>query len=166
MNSTKVGCLPGNANNTLTPLAVMDGRAGALYDKNYFMVCFPWMGEQPRPVFVMRNLYLENDKNIVGSILHGCLLLAAMMTFHGKVIPNTHPPILLTGIHESAYLPHPLDREVSLWVADLMPDADDYTLYRNFPSRYQTIIDFKEILDNAGYHKGYLHENIANKKEH
>ena len=31
------------------------------------------------------------------------------------------------------------DREYSLWVGDLTPEVDDYTLYKTFASRYPSI---------------------------
>lgn len=48
-------------------------------------------------------------------------------------------PIRFKLNHASTTGRPPIDREFSLWVGDLTPDVDDYTLYRTFASRYQSI---------------------------
>lgn len=37
------------------------------------------------------------------------------------------------------------EREFSLWVGDLTPEVDDYTLYKTFAGRYQSIKAAKGI---------------------
>lgn len=32
-----------------------------------------------------------------------------------------------------------MDRDFSLWIGDLSPDVDDYTLYKGFASRYPSV---------------------------
>jgi len=32
-----------------------------------------------------------------------------------------------------------MDRDYSLWIGDLSPDVDDYTLYKGFASRYPSV---------------------------
>ncbi|XP_069681984.1 tRNA selenocysteine 1-associated protein 1 isoform X5 [Periplaneta americana] len=74
-------------------------------------------------------------------------------------------PIRFKLNHASTTGRPPIDREFSLWVGDLTPDVDDYTLYRTFASRYQSIRTAKVILDNAGYSKGYGFIRFANEDE-
>lgn len=74
-------------------------------------------------------------------------------------------PIRFKLNHASTTGRPPIDREFSLWVGDLTPDVDDYTLYRTFASRYQSIRTAKVILDNAGYSKGYGFIRFANEEE-
>lgn len=47
------------------------------------------------------------------------------------------------------------EREFSLWVGDLTPEVDDYTLYKTFAGRYQSIKAAKVILDASGFSKGF-----------
>lgn len=67
-------------------------------------------------------------------------------TFHFRVLLTTDiikwimfQPIRFKLNHASTTGRPPIDREFSLWVGDLTPDVDDYTLYRTFASRYQSI---------------------------
>lgn len=49
----------------------------------------------------------------------------------------------------------PLDREFSVWVGDLSLDVDDYSLYKAFALKYNSIRSAKVILDSSGMSKGY-----------
>lgn len=57
------------------------------------------------------------------------------------------------------------DREFSVWVGDLSTDVDDYSLYRTFASKYNSIRTAKVILDNNGFSKGYGFVRFANEDE-
>ena len=43
-----------------------------------------------------------------------------------------------------------MERDYSLWVGDLSPDVDDYTLYKGFASRYPSVRLAKGRLPHAG----------------
>lgn len=49
----------------------------------------------------------------------------------------------------------PTDREFSVWVGDLSPEVDDYSLYKAFAMKYNSIRSAKVILDGNGFSKGY-----------
>lgn len=48
-----------------------------------------------------------------------------------------------------------MDREYSVWVGDLSPEVDDYSLYKAFAMKYHSIRSAKVILDGNGFSKGY-----------
>ncbi|XP_069681981.1 tRNA selenocysteine 1-associated protein 1 isoform X2 [Periplaneta americana] len=134
--------------------------------ESFVMSAFQRMGEQPQNVKVMRNKYTGEPAGYC--FVHFATDEAALNAMHklsGKVIPNTQPPIRFKLNHASTTGRPPIDREFSLWVGDLTPDVDDYTLYRTFASRYQSIRTAKVILDNAGYSKGYGFIRFANEDE-
>nr|CAD7426371.1 unnamed protein product [Timema monikensis] len=74
-------------------------------------------------------------------------------------------PVRFKLNHASTTGRSPIDREFSLWVGDLTPEVDDYTLYRTFASRYPSVRTAKVILDSAGYSKGYGFIRFANEEE-
>lgn len=49
----------------------------------------------------------------------------------------------------------PIEREYSVWVGDLSPEVDDYSLYKAFAQKYNSIRSAKVILDGSGFSKGY-----------
>lgn len=48
-----------------------------------------------------------------------------------------------------------MEREYSVWVGDLSPEVDDYSLYKSFAIKYNSIRSAKVILDGNGFSKGY-----------
>lgn len=48
-----------------------------------------------------------------------------------------------------------MDREFSVWVGDLSAEVDDYSLYKAFAMKYNSIRSAKVILDGQGFSKGY-----------
>lgn len=48
-----------------------------------------------------------------------------------------------------------MEREFSVWVGDLSPEVDDYSLYKAFATKYNSIRSAKVILDSNGFSKGY-----------
>lgn len=64
-----------------------------------------------------------------------------MHKLNGKPIPGTFPVVrfrLNTASRESRANMQS-EREFSVWVGDLSPDVDDYSLYRVFASKYNSI---------------------------
>lgn len=57
------------------------------------------------------------------------------------------------------------EREYSIWVGDLSTDVDDYSLYRTFAAKYNSIRTAKVILDSSGFSKGYGFVRFANEDE-
>lgn len=57
------------------------------------------------------------------------------------------------------------EREFSIWVGDLSTDVDDYSLYRAFAAKYNSIRTAKVILDSSGFSKGYGFVRFANEEE-
>ncbi|XP_067003883.1 tRNA selenocysteine 1-associated protein 1 isoform X2 [Anabrus simplex] len=134
--------------------------------ESFIMSAFQRMGEQPQNVKVMRNKYTGEPAGYC--FVHFSTDEAALNAMHklsGKIIPNTNPPVRFKLNHAGTTGRPSLDREFSLWVGDLTPEVDDYTLYRTFASRYQSIRTAKVILDNAGYSKGYGFIRFANEDE-
>ena len=72
----------------------------------------------------------------------------------GKVIPNSNPPVRFKLNHNSTRL-QPGETDTSIWVGDLTPEVDDFSLYQFFTQRYQTVRCAKVVLDENGYSKGY-----------
>ncbi|XP_014278951.1 tRNA selenocysteine 1-associated protein 1 [Halyomorpha halys] len=125
--------------------------------ESFILASFQRMGEKPLNVKVMRNkftgepagycfVHFENDDEAID----------AMHKLNGKVIPNTTPPVrfrLNTATNQGKIMMN--EREFSLWVGDLTPEVDDYTLYKTFAGRYQSIKAAKVILDASGFSKGF-----------
>ncbi|XP_073986688.1 tRNA Selenocysteine associated protein isoform X2 [Rhodnius prolixus] len=125
--------------------------------ESFILASFQRMGEKPLNVKVMRNkftgepagycfVHFENDDEAID----------AMHKLNGKVIPNTNPAVrfrLNTATNQGKIMMN--EREFSLWVGDLTPEVDDYTLYKTFAGRYQSIKAAKVILDASGYSKGF-----------
>nr|CAD7257438.1 unnamed protein product [Timema shepardi] len=134
--------------------------------ESFIMAAFQRMGEQPQNVKVMRNKYTGEPAGYC--FVHFSsddMALNSMHKLSGKIIPNTSPPVRFKLNHASTTGRSPIDREFSLWVGDLTPEVDDYTLYRTFASRYPSVRTAKVILDSAGYSKGYGFIRFANEEE-
>jgi len=65
--------------------------------------------------------------------------LTAMHKLNNKMIPNSQPPTKYRLNHTSLGGKQAMDRDYSLWIGDLSPDVDDYTLYKGFASRYPSV---------------------------
>ncbi|XP_014251680.1 tRNA selenocysteine 1-associated protein 1 isoform X2 [Cimex lectularius] len=125
--------------------------------ESFILASFQRMGEKPLNVKVMRNkftgepagycfVHFENDEEAID----------AMHKLNGKVIPNTSPAVrfrLNTATNQGKIMMN--EREFSLWVGDLTTEVDDYTLYKTFAGKYQSIKAAKVILDASGYSKGF-----------
>ncbi|KAK7873570.1 hypothetical protein R5R35_009275 [Gryllus longicercus] len=135
--------------------------------ESFIMTAFQRMGESPQNVKVMRNKYTGEPAGYC--FVHFSTDEAALNAMHklnGKLIPNTtNPPVRFKLNHAGTTGRPSLDREFSLWVGDLTPEVDDYTLYRTFAARYPSIRTAKVILDNTGYSKGYGFIRFANEDE-
>lgn len=62
-----------------------------------------------------------------------------MHKLNNKMIPNSQPPTKFRLNHTSLGGKQAMDRDFSLWIGDLSPDVDDYTLYKGFASRYPSV---------------------------
>ncbi|XP_028028550.1 tRNA selenocysteine 1-associated protein 1 [Bombyx mandarina] len=136
--------------------------------ESFIMAAFNRLGQRPLAVKVMRNkftgepagyafVHFQTDEEAID----------AMHKLNGKPIPGTFPVVrfrLNTASRETrANMQH--EREFSVWVGDLSPDVDDYSLYRVFASKYTSIKTAKVILDNSGYTKGYGFVRFGNEDE-
>lgn len=65
----------------------------------------------------------------------------AMHKLNGKPIPGTFPVVRfrLNTASREARANMQTEREFSVWVGDLSPDVDDYSLYRVFAAKYNSI---------------------------
>ncbi|XP_041984684.1 tRNA selenocysteine 1-associated protein 1 [Aricia agestis] len=126
--------------------------------ESFIMAAFHRMGQRPLAVKVMRNkftgepagyafVHFQNDEEAIDT----------MHKLNGKPIPGTFPVVRfrLNTASREARSNLQNEREFSVWVGDLSPDVDDYSLYRVFASKYTSIKTAKVILDNSGYTKGY-----------
>lgn len=108
--------------------------------ESFIMLAFQKMGEHPQNVKVMRNKF-------TGEPAGYCFVhfptdeqaIDAMHKLNGKPIPGTNPVVRFRLNNASGTGRSLLEREFSVWVGDLSPDVDDYSLYRAFASRYNTI---------------------------
>lgn len=132
------------------------------------MAAFHRMGQRPLAVKVMRNkftgepagyafVHFQTDEESVD----------AMHKLNGKPIPGTFPVVRfrLNTASREARANMQQEREFSVWVGDLSPDVDDYSLYRVFASKYSSIKTAKVILDTSGYTKGYGFVRFGNEEE-
>lgn len=71
----------------------------------------------------------------------------AMHKLNGKPIPGTFPVVRfrLNTASREARANMQQEREFSVWVGDLSPDVDDYSLYRVFAAKYSSIKTAKGI---------------------
>lgn len=65
-----------------------------------------------------------------------------MHKLNNKIIPNSAPPTKFRLNHTSLGGKMAMEKDFSLWVGDLSPDVDDYTLYKGFASRYPSVRRF------------------------
>ncbi|KAG8237600.1 hypothetical protein J437_LFUL012399 [Ladona fulva] len=135
-------------------------------NETFVKTAFQKLGEEPQSVKIMRNKFSgEPAGYCFVHFITDEAALNAMHKLNGKIIPNSNPPIRFKLNHASTTGRPPQDREFSLWVGDLSSDVDDYTLYRTFASRYQSIRTAKVILDASGFSKGYGFIRFANEEE-
>lgn len=99
-----------------------------------------------------------------------------MHKLNGKPIPGTFPVVRfrLNTASREARANMQQEREFSVWVGDLSPEVDDYSLYRVFASKYSSIKTAKgthriKIICSPNYLKnctshGFLtlHPDVAN----
>ncbi|XP_072942810.1 tRNA selenocysteine 1-associated protein 1 [Epargyreus clarus] len=136
--------------------------------ESFIMAAFHRMSQRPLAVKVMRNkftgepagyafVHFQTDEEAID----------AMHKLNGKPIPGTFPVVRfrLNTASREARANMQQEREFSVWVGDLSPDVDDYSLYRVFAAKYSSIKTAKVILDNAGYTKGYGFVRFGNEDE-
>ncbi|XP_013187786.1 tRNA selenocysteine 1-associated protein 1 [Amyelois transitella] len=136
--------------------------------ESFIMAAFHRLGQRPLAVKVMRNkftgepagyafVHFQTDEEAIDS----------MHKLNGKPIPGTFPVVRfrLNTASREARTSMQLEREFSVWVGDLSPDVDDYSLYRVFAAKYNSIKTAKVILDNSGYTKGYGFVRFGNEEE-
>ncbi|KAG6449696.1 hypothetical protein O3G_MSEX006184 [Manduca sexta] len=136
--------------------------------ESFIMAAFNRMGQRPLAVKVMRNkftgepagyafVHFQTDEEAID----------AMHKLNGKPIPGTFPVVRfrLNTASREARANMQQEREFSVWVGDLSPEVDDYSLYRVFASKYSSIKTAKVILDNSGYTKGYGFVRFGNEDE-
>lgn len=146
--------------------------------ENYILTAFRTMGEHPQAVKLMRNKYTgEAAGYCFVNFLSDEQAIDAMHKLNGKPIPGTNPVVRfrlnsasnnvsasMTTIEISCLSPldfqqnkvlGPMDREFSVWVGDLSAEVDDYSLYKAFAMKYNSIRSAKVILDGQGFSKGY-----------
>ncbi|XP_026320878.1 tRNA selenocysteine 1-associated protein 1 isoform X2 [Hyposmocoma kahamanoa] len=136
--------------------------------ESFIMAAFHRMGQRPLAVKVMRNkftgepagyafVHFQTDEEAID----------AMHKLNGKPIPGTFPVVRfrLNTASREARANMQTEREFSVWVGDLSPDVDDYSLYRVFASKYNSIKTAKVILDSSGYTKGYGFVRFGNEDE-
>ncbi|XP_063986095.1 tRNA selenocysteine 1-associated protein 1 [Diachasmimorpha longicaudata] len=134
--------------------------------ESFIMNAFHKMGEQPQTVKVMRNRYTGEPAGYC--FVHfptDEMALDAMHKLNGKVIPGSNPAVRFRLNHASTTGKPAADREFSIWVGDLSTDVDDYSLYRAFAAKYNSIRTAKVILDSSGFSKGYGFVRFANEEE-
>ncbi|CAK1552904.1 unnamed protein product [Leptosia nina] len=136
--------------------------------ESFILAAFHRMGQRPLAVKVMRNKFTGEPAGY--AFVHFQTDEEAIDTMHklnGKPIPGTFPVVRfrLNTASREARANMQQEREFSVWVGDLSPDVDDYSLYRVFASKYSSIKTAKVILDNAGYTKGYGFVRFGNEEE-
>ncbi|CAH2042304.1 unnamed protein product, partial [Iphiclides podalirius] len=136
--------------------------------ESFIMAAFHRMGQRPLAVKVMRNkftgepagyafVHFQTDEEAID----------AMHKLNGKPIPGTFPVVRfrLNTASREARANMQQEREFSVWVGDLSPEVDDYSLYRVFAAKYSSIKTAKVILDSSGYTKGYGFVRFGNEEE-
>ncbi|XP_073953702.1 tRNA Selenocysteine associated protein isoform X3 [Choristoneura fumiferana] len=136
--------------------------------ESFIVAAFHRMGQRPLTVKVMRNkftgepagyafVHFQTDEEAID----------AMHKLNGKPIPGTFPVVRfrLNTASREARANMQSEREFSVWVGDLSSDVDDYSLYRIFATKYNSIKTAKVILDSSGYTKGYGFVRFGNEEE-
>jgi RNA recognition motif-containing protein len=88
----------------------------------------------------------------------------ALPRLGGKVIPHSAPAVRFKLNHSSTKL-QPGEPDTSVWVGDLTPEVDDYTLFCFFMERYGAVRYAKVVLDESGFSKGYGFVRLASEAE-
>jgi RNA recognition motif-containing protein len=109
-------------------------------DENFIRNSFTQMGEVITGIKLLKNKF-------TGEAAGYCFVqfqddfsaLTAMHKLNNKMIPNSQPPTKYRLNHTSLGGKQAMDRDYSLWIGDLSPDVDDYTLYKGFASRYPSV---------------------------
>jgi len=152
----------------------MASQAGVLWmgslerymDENYIRNCFSSMGEVISGVKMMKNKFTgEPAGYCFVQFPDDFSALTAMHKLNNKMIPNSQPPTKFRLNHTSLGGKSAMDKDFSLWIGDLSPDVDDYTLYKGFASRYPSVRLAKVILDANGFSKGYGFVRFADEDE-
>ncbi|KOB70042.1 tRNA selenocysteine associated protein (Secp43) [Operophtera brumata] len=122
--------------------------------ESFIMAAFNRLGQRPLAVKVMRNKFTGEP---AGYAFTDEESVDTMHKLNGKPIPGTFPVVRfrLNTASREARQNMQTEREFSVWVGDLSPEVDDYSLYRVFASKYSSIKTAKVILDSSGYTKGY-----------
>lgn len=147
--------------------------------ENFILMAFRKMGEDPQAVKLMKNKYTgEAAGYCFVNFNSDEQAIDAMHKLNGKPIPGTNPVVrfrlnsasnsvsvcLVALMFTINILPHtlqqnkvlgPMEREFSVWVGDLSPEVDDYSLYKAFAMKYNSIRSAKVIMDGNGFSKGY-----------
>ncbi|XP_058799736.1 tRNA selenocysteine 1-associated protein 1-like isoform X1 [Phymastichus coffea] len=134
--------------------------------ESFIMNAFHKMGEQPQIVKVMRNRYTGEPAGYC--FVHfptDEMALDAMHKLNGKPVPGSSPQVRFRLNHASTTGKPAAEREYSIWVGDLSTDVDDYSLYRLFAAKYNSIRTAKVILDSSGFSKGYGFVRFASEEE-
>lgn len=135
-------------------------------DENYIRNAFQQMGEVISGVKMMKNKFTgEPAGYCFVQFPDDFSALTAMHKLNNKMIPNSHPPTKFRLNHTSLGGKQAMDKDFSLWIGDLSPDVDDYTLYKGFASRYPSVRLAKVILDANGFSKGYGFVRFADEEE-
>lgn len=135
-------------------------------DENYIRNAFSQMGEVISGVKMMKNKFTgEPAGYCFVQFPDDFSALTAMHKLNNKMIPNSHPPTKFRLNHTSLGGKQAMDKDFSLWIGDLSPDVDDYTLYKGFASRYPSVRLAKVILDTNGFSKGYGFVRFADEEE-
>lgn len=126
--------------------------------ENFILNAFRKCGEDPHAVKLMKNKY-------TGEAAGYCFVnfnsdeqaIDAMHKLNGKPIPGTNPIVRfrLNSATNNNKILGPIEREYSVWVGDLSTEVDDYSLYKAFAGKYNSIRSAKVILDGGGFSKGY-----------
>jgi len=135
-------------------------------DENFIRNSFTQMGEVISGVKMMKNKFTgEPAGYCFVQFPDDFSALTAMHKLNNKIIPNSNPPTKFRLNHTSLGGKQAMERDYSLWIGDLSPDVDDYTLYKGFASRYPSVRLAKVILDTNGFSKGYGFVRFADEDE-
>jgi len=135
-------------------------------DENFIRGSFNQMGEVISGVKMMKNKFTgEPAGYCFVQFPDDFSALTAMHKLNNKMVPNSQPPVKFRLNHTSLGGKQAMEKDYSLWIGDLSPDVDDYTLYKGFASRYPSVRLAKVILDANGFSKGYGFVRFADEDE-